>query len=201
MAEADYLLAALPDRHIILGQLLRPFALGHMMILKRMGNGFVCPGSIPTIDDLIAGVFICSQPVEEALEALQDPKLPSVLKEWGEKLGEFSFAEKFQAFHAYITAASTGPELYEPESAGRTPGAPFLQTLKVALQSELNCSPSEALNYPLGAAVHDFCALKEMRGGLKIVSEDDLETLAEHERILKEMGAEIEKLQKEVAGE
>jgi len=196
MAEADYLLAALPDRHIVLGQLLRPFALGHMMILRRMGNAFAL-NQPASLEDLLRGVFICAQTVDDALESLQDPKLPETIAQWGETLVEFNLLEKIGAFTDYIQKGSTFPELCEPDGEFRMPGAPFLQRIKLVLQSEFGCSQSEALNYPFGSAMHDYFGFFEMKSRIRILSDEDKEIAAEHEQMMRDLGPLMEKLEKE----
>jgi len=199
MPEADYLLAALPDRFIILGQLLRPFSLGHLMILKRLNNAFVSGAEKITLadtDDLISGVLVCSNTYEEANETLQDPKLPGLLNQWGEKLGEFDILQKMREFSDYVTKGCTRPLLALPDEDGTTPGAPFIQRLKIVLQSELNQSESEVLNKPFGLALHDYFAFFEIKKAVRILTQEDIETSSTLEQLAKEMEKDLKKMVK-----
>jgi len=194
MAEVDYLLAALPDRFVIMGQLLRPFSLGHLMILKRMGNVFVESGKRITLadfDHLVSGVLVCSHTYDAANELLQNPKLPKIVKQWGKRLGKFNIPAKMREFAAYIKGGCTRPEMAIPDGNGCTPGAPFLQRLKIVLQTELNHTESEALNKPFGLAIHDYCALFEINRAIRILTDED-------KQAADELAAEAKRLEKEL---
>jgi hypothetical protein len=172
--ERDFLEAAIPDRFVILGQRLRPFALGHLMLLRRLGNGFVTAEDA-SVDDLLQGVFLCCQTFEEGWEALQDPKLPKLIRKWGRKLGPFNIALKIQEFARYIELGSTYPGLHDPDDdSDRMPGAPYIQRVRVVLQSKLGASLSEALNYPWGLAQHDYYCFWELEERARIMNADEV---------------------------
>ncbi len=171
--ESDYLEAALPERFVILGQSLRPFSIGHMMWLRRLGNAFVLQ-TPPGIEDLLSGVLICCQTYAEACESLQDPGLPLRIREWARKLGPFNIALKSQEFARYIRLGSTWPELHDPDDEDRRmPGAPFIQRVRIVLQAKLGLSPTEAFDYPWGLAQHDYFAFWELEERCRILNEEE----------------------------
>lgn len=171
--ERDFYLSALPDPVVLLGQRLNPLSIGHLMLLRRFECAFITPGKIPTLDDLAFGVFICSQTFEECLAALNDDDLPKKLTRWGKLVAKFNFADKSAGFVAYLEAGSRGPRLGACESAGRLPGAPFLQRVRMILQGKLNYSLSEAMNCPWGLALWEYFAFFEMEGAVKLYSAED----------------------------
>lgn len=176
--EREYLEAAIPERFRLLGQELKPFALGHLMLLRRLGNAFSLPQPLTfgdeLVNDLILGVFVCCQTYEEATAALQDPRLAKTLKKWSRRLGTFDAIAKSKEFARYIAQGSTWPDLHDGEKeASREPGAPYIQRVRIVLQAKIGLSPSEALNYPWGLAQHDYFAYWELEEKIRILNDEE----------------------------
>jgi hypothetical protein len=187
--ESDYLEAALPERFIILGQRLRPFSVGHLMLLRRVGNAFVLQ-TAPGIEDLLSGVLICCQTYEEACESLQDPGLPARLRKWARKLGPFNITLKTEEFARYVRLGSTWPELHDlDDDDRRAPGAPFIQRVRIVLQAKLGLSPSEALDYPWGLAQHDYFAFWELEERCRILNAEEKALAADETGLLAQCDA------------
>jgi len=194
-AMATYLAAEVPRQFTILGQRLLPFSLWHMELLLRLGNGFVTTGEKITEGDLLQGVFFCCQSWEEGASALADPALGEKLTGWGETVaGQMArenpkrfleegvdLKEKGELFVEYLREGCAWPELLPPEGDSREPGAPLLELLKLFLVRDLRLSISQAMNYPIALACHDFFAFHEQRGAARIANADEHEALAEHE--------------------
>jgi hypothetical protein len=189
--EADYLLAAIPEPVTILGHRLLPFSLGHAKILRRMGNAFAT-GKAPNLIDLLTAVFTCSRQYHEAVEGLEASAFSAYQEEWNKAIPSFDFLVECQKFAKYMREGSLWPELHDPEEGGRMPGAPFIQRVQLILQGHLNHSVSEALNKPWGEALHDYFAFWELEGQIKILSQDDVDSVTNaraqqiREEILKE---------------
>jgi len=173
---ADYLAAAYPEPVTLLGQRLQPFSLGHMELLARFRNGYVTSGNSPTLDDLAFGVFVCCQSWREAQTALLDVTLHKKLKAWGNRLPQFSFEEKSEAFVRYLVAGSTQPHTLATEPGGEDTGVSLLQAVRLVLMGELGCSREEAMDYPWGLARWDYYAWHAQQGHLRLVGRE----LAEH---------------------
>ena len=180
--EREFYLASLPEPVILLGQRLNPLSIGHLTLLQRFECAFVTPGKVATLDDLAFAVFICSQTWKEGTAALLADDLPNQLSSWGKVVAKFSFEEKSAAFNDYLAAGSCGPRLGPCEEAGRLPGAPFLQRVRMILQGKLNYSLSEAMNCPWGLALWEYFAFFEMEGAVKLYSAEDA---AQHEAALR----------------
>lgn len=172
----DLLPNALPEPHTILGVRLRPLSVGHLLYLARFG--------IADVDDagkLITALLVCSRRVEEIQPALEDPWLKLKMNVWLWRASKISFPffwlrgginwrEKFALWDAYRAAHTRIPlTATRREGSGFQSNIPFLQHLKVTLQSKLNYSPSEALDCPFSAAVLDYYTLHEIEGAVEIL--------------------------------
>lgn len=61
----------IPEAHYALGTLLRPFSLGHHLLLIRAGLTFPeNPRAFTTPEQLALGIFICAAPYAQMLEAM-----------------------------------------------------------------------------------------------------------------------------------
>jgi hypothetical protein len=192
---ADYLQAAIPTPVTILGQRLHHFSLGLNQLLLRFENSFVRPEATKvTTGDLLFGIYVCCHEYDEALEAIERPDLRKLLRQWGKQIGFFDLKAKAAEFEKYLADGQMIPELLpEDESkSGRTPGAPFLQLVKVTVMGELNYSRHEALNAPLGEVLNDYFAHYEKKGAAKIWGPDEQahidNTLELEKEIAKEKG-------------
>jgi hypothetical protein len=195
--EADYLLAAIPEPVTILKHRLLPFSLGHAKLLRRFGNAFIA-GRIPNIGDLLVAVFICSRTYHEGIDGLENTHFTAYRAKWQKLVGKFDFLQTCQSFAKYMREGSRWPELHEPDEGGRTPGAPFIQRVQLILQGRLNHSLEEALNKPWGEALHDYFAFWELEGQIKILSQDDLDSVDSQRA--KEIREEILKEYREKGG-
>lgn len=182
--ELDYLQAAFPERFRLLGRPLRPFSLGHLHLLRWLGNAYVQADGKPGPGDLIQGVFVCSRSYEDALAALEAPGLQLRLRLWGWSCGKrFSMSEKMRVFGRYIEEGSQPPDLHENDGDGRHPGAPLIQRVRVRLMTQFGMSYSAAMNYPWRLALHDYFAGYEMEERAKLLNKDEAETVDEHEKL------------------
>lgn len=183
----DYLLASLPEQINLLGQRLLPLSIGHCMILERLQNPLFTGGNA-TEDHLFEAAFICCQTYSESWEAIFKTGFQKQILTWRKKIGSHDFVNAMKVFEEYRKQGMEVPETSggDDNSKRRTPGAPFLLQLKIALQSRLNYSEQEVLNKPFGAAVWEIVALAEINGEVKILNEIELEiAAAHHEMILK----------------
>ena len=56
----DYLHSIIPEPVTILGQDLRPFSLGHYLLLQRLECAFVCEDKEPLLGDLLWGCWFAA---------------------------------------------------------------------------------------------------------------------------------------------
>lgn len=187
MNKAFYL-AAIPEPVTLLGLKLRPFSLGHNLLLHRIESGFVCGGSIG-FDDLAASVFICAQTYQSALNSFQDSDRPAFMRTWHRKLtGDVWWRRllrlkitavdlriKSAEFVKYLEAGSKMPYYEAPADKVGESQIETIHAVWLSLISETNLTNDEILNRPWGQCLYDYIGLKAMNGELKIMSDDKAE--------------------------
>lgn len=201
---ADFFTAAIPEPVAILGVRLRPFSLGHVLLLNRFGNAFGT-GKRPELADLIQAIVICSQDYESALADLDDPDLPNHVARWQRKLAPrnwlgirqpglgFSPRDALAAFADYVRAGSSFPLFSVDESKiGGVISVPMVQSVKVTLQSKMHFAESEILDRPWGLCLWDYFTIHAQEGNCKIGDATDFDDLKkradeQHERLVASM--------------
>lgn len=198
---ADFYTAAIPEPVAILGVRLRPFSLGHVLLLNRFGNAF---GTVkrPELADLIQAIVICSQDYADALADMDDPDLPAHVARWQRKLAPrnwlgirqpglgFSPRDALAAFADYVREGSSFPLFSVDESKiGGVVAVPMVQSVKVTLQSKMHLAESEVLNRPWGLCLWDYFTLHAQEGNCKIGDTADYDKLqamadAQHDRLV-----------------
>lgn len=166
----------------ILGAALRPFSLGHRLLLEQLDSPFVTGARAPEIADLQVGLWVCSRSYEEGRRAMRKGLGPLWwLHAWLVKLRgiikPIETRSGIAAFVRYIRIGSAMPEVWAGQG-GRAPGAPLAVILKTRLMSELGYTPEHALNMPLAQAHWELLALREMSGGLEFPNELERDVLA-----------------------
>ena len=111
--------AALPEPYRILGLKLRPFSLGHYVILSRHGSAFVAEQEgRATREDLIFAVLVCSMSFEEFNEWIDSGPLP-----WRQKaLAVFRFITSRSSLAELLLALRRSAAEYHVARWGRQVG-------------------------------------------------------------------------------
>lgn len=181
----DSFLAAIPEPFRILGLALRPFSLGRYRLLRRFDCAFVSDGDAKaSMDDLLLGVLVCSMRCDDCLKFIDSPDRDSELKRWGKMIRkqikreeDFDIYAKFNLFRQYLDVQHSIPKFWDEtgdeESGG---GSHWSHAIEVTLRSELGWSDEEICEQPITKALSDFFALKESRGLIRIMREDELES-------------------------
>lgn len=180
--------AAIPDPWDILGVRLRPFSLGHVVLLNRIESPFIVGGTLPTFDDLAFAVLVCSKNYEDGLRSIEDPNLPKILRQWADRLTGLKrwmvrcrlktatpvdFAKSALEFFAYIKEHSTVPKYeYNPDHFHEM-SCPDVQMVKVTLMREMRFGESEILNRNWGLCLWDWVTMRALDGKVKLVNEDN----------------------------
>jgi hypothetical protein len=189
MLREAYLKAALPDRHTVMGVSLRPFAIGHQLLLERIRSpfAFIEPAKP---EDLFIALLVCSQSHADAAETLNDPELPAIVSDftkailraatrpvrWWQRPLAVDFAARLAAFEAYLSAARAIPEFEwnsDPNSELVTLGSHPLHVLKITLMSKLHFTEEQALNCPYALAHWNHATLNEVNGRLSLVDRQE----------------------------
>lgn len=101
-----------------IGVLLKPFSLGHLLILRQMQSAFVTGGA-RTFSDFIAAAFVCAHGWRENQKLLRSPfRRWLQCRLWALFAGRFNVPVQVQVLQEYINDAREVPE----QKAGK-PGA------------------------------------------------------------------------------
>lgn len=171
----DFYLAAHPEPVTLLGLRLRPFSLGHMLLLHRVESAFVVGGSVG-YEDLAVSVFICAQTYRAAVDSFNDPDLPRFMARWHRKLSgdvwwrrmlrlkvnPVQLKAKAEEFARYIEAGSKMP--YYDVAADRVGGSQIesVHAVQLALMSKTTLTEAELLDRPWGRCLFDYVVLQAM---------------------------------------
>lgn len=168
--------AAIPEPVTVLGRRLKPYSLGHQILLERVRSPILA-GSAFTFGDLLVAVSICSRDFNGAVKWLEDGGTAS-LKWWGFKvwlgihLGTANLARALQTFRTYLRNGSLCPTpLYDTNARVKRLEVPLAA---LALQSLVKggFSLSDAYNVNYGLALWLYCIACATDGDAEIVGEE-----------------------------
>jgi hypothetical protein len=183
MIIAAYDKAAFPEPFTILGQRLRPFSLGHYIILRRLKSPFV--------DDISAsasmGDLICGRSAKDAETLLQNL---DEMEPLAQRLGEVNTVDlikdnvaEIQMFNDYIIQGSAMPGYFQHNVAAQS--APlrqhWSQNVMLSLVSNCGYTRQEAMECPLSQAFFDHLAYLEKEGVIQLMSEAEFKMMNEPE--------------------
>jgi hypothetical protein len=186
----SYYKTAIPEPWTILGLRLRPFALGHVLILHRFESPLVGDISTAISADLLFAVFVCSRTYENALDALNDPRLFDWIADWSRKLcrpniqqriglaapAAIDWPEKFKAFAQYMVEGSKYPAFsVSMEQRPAEMSIPLIQIVRCVLLSKTSLTETEIMNRPWGQALTDYITIRAMEGAVQIVDADAIQ--------------------------
>lgn len=198
----------IPRPFRVLGQELRPFTLGHACTLESLG--------LRSVDDagaLFMAVLVCTLPPGDFQRLMGTRRLALRVGLWTTSIraqlawtritqgAPAAFAIVVRAlalFRQYCEHHSACPEFRQLADEGRGErsaprGAPFLEHVRVVLQSKLGYSPAEAIALPLGRALFDYFTYWEVEGRIELLDDaaeqevNDLSAMADqldHEPII-----------------
>lgn len=77
----------IPEAHCVMGTMLRPFSLGHHLLLGKVGSPFEGnPGAEAGADDLSIAVLICAAPFSDTQEAILSGEWAEIHRRWIQRL-------------------------------------------------------------------------------------------------------------------
>ncbi|NBV22253.1 MAG: hypothetical protein EB141_10325 [Verrucomicrobia bacterium] len=181
MLREDYLRAAYPDRHTVLGVSLRDYSIGHDLLLERIRSPFVVPGRAGA-DDLFIALLICSMDAGEAAELLNQPDLTGAVADfaarqlraaskparWWQPARALNPDDYIAAFARYVGEAKQGwPGLDwnkgDSSEVVQLSSHP-LHVICITLMSELHFTEREALEMPYARAHWHYVTHFEQTG-------------------------------------
>lgn len=174
--DASLIAAMVPPRWSILGYELKPFCLGHRMLLASIGSPFVVgteAGLKPS--DILAAIQICGRSWEDGLLLCSDTQESDVaVRHMLRRVSKADFQTAADLFAQYIQEGSDCPGYQTPGAQGGVGRwTPWEQTMRVTLMRDLHLTESEVMNRPLTLNWWDFLTLKEDAGLLTICTDDE----------------------------
>jgi hypothetical protein len=199
----DYAAAAYPDPWQILGVQLRPFSLGHLLKLRKLGNAFAADDAAEAhLGDLLLAILVCAMPSHP--DPLKDefwawlnrpvakwrtwcpwlfhqftPAELFILK-WGRRCRGVDLKERAELFQKYIQTHSEMPGYWNESKSTRTSGAHWSHSVLATLVSRCGYTQEEAYNVPIIKALNDYFKWAETEGHLTLMSAEELEATSEH---------------------
>lgn len=186
--EVQFLRQIIPDVTMLHGVRCRPYALGHSMILKRLGSPFVEDEFYPhgvSYAEFLEALFVLAHTWEQNMELQGTPFVLSLQKRWHRSWSLYGFRrvnlqDKAALLRHHIENGLDWPELKVEESKGDRMEAiecssPRSQVLIVHCLQKLNLSLSEIMNLPFGFTYWLYATASEMTGLYTLDDESEYE--------------------------
>jgi hypothetical protein len=176
-----------------MGLRLRPFSLGHVILLGRVRSSFVTEGEETSLHDLALSVLICALSYDEGLALFNDKDLPRFFVRWHQKLAGESwmtrigwrkprvvdYVEHIRAFGEYVQRGSKIPNYsYNPSDFKRME-CPSVQIVKTTLMRDMHFGEAELMDRPWALCLWDFVTLRALAGQVNMVDSDALKEAQE----------------------
>lgn len=165
---------------ICMGRRLLPLSPGHSVVLHAWGSPFVAGGREPTLVDLAAAVWICSQPATAIVARFDDAQMQREFRRLGLGSRKLDFPAECALFETYLLEFQRLPDRWEGEPSGSEGSrAPWQFMLVRAAMERLGLSRDAAWN----ASILEVSSL--------LISDDpdvlSPEEIAERDAILQEL--------------
>ncbi len=202
-----YVTAAIPEPYFIGLVKLRPYSIGHVLLMRRFDCAFgdENPERSGGIIDLYLGLAICSRTYEDFLEFIQtDDEFDRWCKEWGDTIEKYIvqyvdgtdlkekvfiyFMECISLFKQYMNDGIIVPAYWEGSGNDGIDqsGAHWSQEIIDKLESELHYDFTEAVNMPAAKAIAEVFKRAENSGALTLKADwqiDEEEKQTEKETV------------------
>ena len=186
-----YVDAVLPKKFRICGLELKPFSLGHYLLLEKSGNPFINPTAEETsLSDSIYYLFhallVCALTFENNILVQEDDKAYSKLtieffdnlKKNIESDKNWNIVMKIKEFENYMKYHMDMP-IYTEENCGDSgvpSGTDWKQTIFIVFK-KMGYTDSEILNMNFKKLFYEWTSWAEGEGGIKVMNKIDLEQL------------------------
>ena len=172
-----YARAAVPRPYRVLGLTLRPYCLGHALLLELLNSPFTRDDQQPGFNDLVLAVLICANTYETASELIRSTSMPLGVRLWRWqvrcRLSQAGMLDRIRLVAEYIKEGSKAPRVWANPELRHGSSAPRLAILKLNLLIHLRKGESEAFNTPLGLALWESAAFWESQGALELLTQTD----------------------------
>lgn len=159
-----------PDAHRVLGTMLRPFSLGHHLLLKRLRSPYASHAEA-TGDpaDLALAVFVCAAPYSASIETILAGDWDSAFAAWSRQLRapwyrrtRFHQPTEANAFQTYLRDGYRDVPIWRHEVNGLKLTAPW-ECLILARLGDNGQQPAAILETYLPAAWYAYHTLAELQ--------------------------------------
>lgn len=162
-----------PLRVRCLGVQLRPLSLGHVLVLRHLGNSFVT--DCPQVADLPVAAFVCAHSWRENVRKLGKPgRVAALFRLWGFLTRRVDKQAEAQALHAHIAAAMELPEMKRERGGGVRYLVSEWETRLFMHLRAMGYNDDEALDMPLARAQLFMVAKLEEDGAVNFKSRREL---------------------------
>lgn len=147
--QAAFLHAAFTPPFKVLGKWLKPYSVGHQILLERFQTGYeVGAANQPEFKDFIFSVWICSRTYRTAVSDLQEWSTLAKVKLWSWRCGNFDVGAATRCFREYMEVHTSEPTYFIDDSKAGSPiSMPWGIFLKQHIQEKIKISEDEALNF------------------------------------------------------
>lgn len=171
-----------PETFRVLGFKLKTLSIGHVHLLQAIDSPFLSGGAID-MDDLVAGVFICSRNWKSNLWHQRHWRLHNLyMLLWQRLVGPFNLLEKKILFADYLHRHYEMPiyrsNLPENERPFEPSGAPVSVTVRTTLMAEFGLREADLWDRPWQESVMDCMTLKAARGEISFpgITREDVQS-------------------------
>ncbi len=177
--------ALMPKKFRVCSIELRPFCLGHLCLLERIGSPLMSVDETPIafaegLFDFFVALAICSLTYENGLKLLEDDEYAktvldaiqeAVYKNMEIEGEDWNMYYKTNSFKQYMEYFINSMPIYSIEQ--KKPSQPTGLDWKIGLQQvfkKLDYSESEIFNMNMRRLFYEWCSFMETEGGIKVLN-------------------------------
>jgi hypothetical protein len=184
----DFYSAVIQEPTTVMGLRLRPFSLGHVILLGRVKSSFVTEGETLSLHDLALSVLICAQTYADGLKLFSDRNLSKFFTRWHSKLRgeswvtrigwrkpvEIDYAQKARELSDYIQKGSKVPDYSYQPADFKEMNCPSVQIVKVTLMRDMGFTEAELMDRPWALCLWDFVTLRALAGHVRMIDGEEI---------------------------
>ena len=168
----------------VLGLPLLPLSAGHLLRLYQLESPFVL-GGVPTIEDLVLGVLVCSRNYQQSGQALTDPALPKEMLKWQKRISrsgwfkpvKIDYSAKIKLFIDYIEDGTQTPNYWSQSTSSTADNhCPSVLFVLNDLERVSNWTRAELIDRPWKETMWDWLTHKLIDGKITAFIDDDAAT-------------------------
>lgn len=158
------------EPHCVLGTMLRPFSLGHHLLLARIGSPFEANAAVYAPPEQLAlAVFICATSYADTIAAMHRGEWEAENRRWTKALKprwwqrtRFRQDDEAEKFSRYLAAGYRKPPLWKHGGNGLELSAPW-ECLLLARLVQGGFSAAEVLEQYLPASWYHYHTFRELQ--------------------------------------